>query len=61
MAVGYSPNWGGSGAPSGGYMNQYVNWLYLMPYNSNGITFSGAGDIQNGTRLIAGITYMTND
>ena len=60
MAVGYSPNWGGNGAPTGGYMNPNVNYSYLMPYNSNGLTFCMANEIGNGTRLIAGITYMTN-
>ena len=60
MAVGYSPNWGGNGAPTGGYMNPNVNYSYLMPYNSNGLTFCMANEIGNGTRVICGITYMTN-
>ena len=61
MAVGYSPNWSGNGAPTGGYMEPGTTFSYLMPYNSNGTTFTMATEVTNGTRLIAGMTYMTND
>ena len=61
MGVGYSPNWTGNGAPTGGYMQPNTTYSYLMPYNSNGNTFTMANEVSNGTRLIAGITYMTND
>ena len=61
MAVGYSPTWGSTSCPTGGYMNPAQNWLYLMPYDSSvGTTFSLASHVGNQTRLIAGITYMTN-
>ena len=60
MAVGYSPNWGGGSCPTGGYMNPNTTFIYLMPYNTNGTTFSQAAQIGGGTRLIAGFTYMTN-
>lgn len=60
MAVGYSPNWSSGSCPTGGYMNPAQNWLYLMPYDSAGTTFSQASHVGNQTRLIAGFTYMTN-
>ena len=60
MAVGYSPNWSGNGAPTGGYINPNSTFAYLMPYNSNGVTFTMASEVGNQTRLIAGFTYMTN-
>ena len=60
MAVGYSPNWGGTSCPTGGYVNPNATFAYLMPYNSNGTEFSLASQVGNGTRLIAGLTYMTN-
>ena len=60
MAVGYSPNWGGTSCPTGGYINPNATFAYLMPYNSNGTEFSQAAQVGNGTRLIAGLTYMTN-
>ena len=60
MAVGFSPNWGGTSCPTGGYVNPNATFAYLMPYNSNGTEFSLASQVGNGTRLIAGLTYMTN-
>ena len=60
MAVGFSPNWSNNGCPTGGYMEQNQYYSYLMPYNTNGQTFTQAADIGNGTRLIAGLTYITN-
>ena len=60
MSVGYSPNWGGGQCPTGGYINPTATFVYLMPYNTNGISFSSAAQIGNGTRLIAGFTYMTD-
>ena len=60
MAVGYSPNWSNNRCPTGGYMNPNTTFIYLMPYNTNGTTFSMGADIGGGTRLIAGCTYMTD-
>ena len=60
MAVGYSPNWAGASCPTGGYMNPNATHVLLMPFNVNGTTFSSASHVGNGTRLIAGFTYMTD-
>ncbi len=60
MAVGYSPNWSSGSCPTGGYINPNATFAYLMPYDSAGTTFSQASHVGNGTRLIAGFTYMTN-
>ena len=60
MAVGYSPNWGSTSCPTGGYINPNATYVFLNPYNSNGAQFSQASQVGNGTRLIAGFTYMSN-
>lgn len=60
MAVGYSPNWYNNGCPTGGYMNPSASWIYLMPYNVNGETFTQAANVGGGTRLIAGFSYQAD-